>query len=84
VAYDFGVSGNLRKSDLVMWDRQAESWRQQLTGEATVGDLAGKRLGFMPAAIIAWSDFREAHPEGRVLSRETGFDRYCGTNPYSG
>ena len=32
---DFGVSGNLRHSDLVMWDRQTESWWQQLTGRAS-------------------------------------------------
>ena len=41
VVYDFGTSGNLRNSDLVMWDRQTESWWQQLTGEAIVGELAG-------------------------------------------
>jgi hypothetical protein len=39
--FDFGVSGNLRNSDLVMWDRQTQSWWQQLTGEAIVGELAG-------------------------------------------
>ena len=47
VVYTFGTSGNLRNSDLVMWDRQTESWWQQFTGEAIVGVLTGKRLSFL-------------------------------------
>jgi hypothetical protein len=39
--YDFGTTGNLRHSDLVMWDRQTESWWQQFSGEAIVGELTG-------------------------------------------
>ena len=85
VVYDFGTSGNLRNSDLIMWDRQTESWWQQLTGEAIVGELTGKRLTFLPSAIISWEDFKAAHPEGQVLSRNTGFpDRSYGRNPYVG
>ena len=51
--YDFGTSGNVRKSDLVMWDRQTESWWQQITGEAIVGALTGTRLTMLPATIVA-------------------------------
>lgn len=80
----FGTSGNLRRSDLVMWDRQTESWWQQVTGEAIVGELTGTQLDLLPAPIVAWETFREAHPGGRVLSRETGFDRPYGRNPYVG
>lgn len=80
----FGTSGNLRRSDLVMWDRQTESWWQQVTGEAIVGRLTGTQLDLLPAPIVAWETFREAHPDGRVLSRETGFDRPYGRNPYVG
>jgi hypothetical protein len=69
---DFGTSGNLRMSDLVMWDRQTESWWQQITGEAIVGDLTGVRLTFIPAQVLAFEDFAEAFPEGLVLSRDTG------------
>ena len=50
---DFGTSGNLRNSDLVMWDRQTESWWQQFTGEAIVGRMAGTKLKFLPAPIIS-------------------------------
>ena len=82
--HTFGVSGNLRNSDLIMWDRQTETWWQQLTGEGIVGEQAGKQLTFLPAPIISWSDFKAAHPEGEVLSRETGFRRRYGENPYVG
>jgi hypothetical protein len=81
---DFGTTGNLRNSDLVMYDRQTESWWQQFGGEAIVGKLTGKELRQLPASIVAWEDFRRAHPEGKVLSRDTGFGRPYGENPYSG
>ena len=80
----FGTSGNLRNSDLVMYDRQTESWWQQFSGEAIVGDLTGQQLKFLPATIVSWSDFKNEHPEGEVLSRETGFNRRYGSNPYVG
>ena len=66
VTYDFGTSGKLRISDLVMWDRQTESWWQQFTGEGIVGKLAGKRLTFLPAAIVSYADFKSAYPQGKV------------------
>jgi len=84
VVYDFGVSGNLRFSDLIMWDRQTESWWQQLSGDSIVGQLAGSKLTFLPASIISFADFAEAHPDGLVLSRDTGFQRPYGQNPYVG
>lgn len=78
----FGVSGLLRNSDLVMWDRQTESLWQQITGEGIVGELAGKQLAFVPVTIVSWKTFREQYPDATVLSRETGFERSYGTNPY--
>ena len=84
VVYDFGVTGNLRNSDLIMWDRQTESWWQQITGEAIVGELAGQRLTFIPAPIVAWNDFMESNPNGLVLSTDTGFDRNYRSSPYFG
>ena len=82
--HDFGTTGNLRYSDLVMYDRQTESWWQQATGEAIVGDLLGTHLRFLPAQIVSLGAFAEAHPDGDVLSRETGFLRDYGQNPYAG
>ena len=82
--YDFGVSGNLRYSDLVMYDRQTESWWQQITGRAIVGELTGKKLTAIPAAMVSFADFRSTHPKGQVLSRDTGFLKPYGRNPYLG
>lgn len=81
---EFGTSGLLRHSDLVMYDRTTETLWQQFTGEAIVGDLVGKQLTFLPSALVSFDDFREAHPDGRVLSRETGYSRPYGENPYAG
>ena len=82
--YTFGTSGLLRNSDLVMWDRQTESLWQQITGEAIVGELTGEQLTFLPASIVAWAEFQRAFPNGTVLSRDTGFRRPYGENPYVG
>ena len=80
----FGTTGNLRKSDLVLWDRQTQSWWQQLSAEAVVGTLSGERLEVLPSQTLSWADVRRSFPQGDVLSRETGFDRDYGRNPYVG
>ena len=81
---DFGVSGNLRNSDLVMYDRQTESWWQQFGGRALVGDLAGMRLRQLASRIVSWEQFKREHPNAEVLTRETGAPRSYGSNPYVG
>jgi hypothetical protein len=80
----FGTTGNLRHSDLVMWDDRTESWWQQLTAEAVVGELTGTRLQVLPSQTLSWADFKARHPNGDVLSRDTGHDREYGANPYAG
>lgn len=67
----FGTSGMLRKSDLVMWDRQTQSFWQQITGEALAGDFAANEtvLEQLPSSIIAWETFADAYPNGQVLGR---------------
>lgn len=81
---DFGVSGNLRNSDLIMYDRQTHSWWQQFTGEGIVGRYAGGQLEHLPSLLVSFADFRAAYPDGRALSRDTGFARQYGRNPYVG
>ncbi|MEW6582455.1 MAG: DUF3179 domain-containing protein [Actinomycetota bacterium] len=81
---DFGTTGNLRNSDLVMYDRQTETWWQQFGGEAIVGELTGTRLARVPARILSAREFREQHADGGVLSQDTGYDRPYGRNPYTG
>lgn len=67
-----------------MWDRQTGSWWQQITGEAIVGEFTGRQLQMLPATIVAWEAFAGQFPHGQVLSRDTGFDRNYGDNPYVG
>jgi hypothetical protein len=67
-----------------MYDRQTESWWQQFGGEGVVGRYAGARLRVLPARIVGWRSFRAAYPDGLVLSRETGYSRPYGENPYAG
>jgi hypothetical protein len=81
---DFGTTGRLRYSNLIMYDRQTETWWQQATGQAIAGELTGAQLAFRPASIIAWADFKANYPDGKVLSRDTGFSRPYGDNPYVG
>lgn len=85
---DFGTTGRLRQSDLVMYDRQTESWWQQAVGEAIVGSLTGEVLEMIPANTLGWDRARRLYPDIEVLSRDTGFPGYAasgryGQNPYS-
>jgi len=81
---EFGTTGMLRNSDLVMYDRRTESWWQQITAEAVVGDQTGAKLDVVPSQILSWGELQRLHPEAQVLSRETGVDRDYGTSPYGG
>ena len=78
----FGTSGRLYQSDLVMYDRQTESLWPQIEGRAVAGVLTGSELRVLPASVVSWEQWRTAHPDGWVLSRQTGFDRQYGANPY--
>jgi Protein of unknown function (DUF3179) len=79
---DFGTSGKLYKSDLVMYDRQSHSLWAQMEGRAIVGQRAGTRLRPVPANTVAFEDWKAAYPHGTVLSRHTGHRRSYGVNPY--
>ena len=81
---DFGTTGRLRYSNLIMYDRQTETWWQQATGHGIAGQYAGSQLEFYPANIISWDEFRGNYPDAQVLSRDTGFSRAYGRNPYAG
>lgn len=82
-ARTFGVSGLLRMSDLIMYDHQTESLWQQITGEAIVGADIGRRLTFLPSQTVSWQEFRDAFPEGLVLSINTGYVRNYGGSQYT-
>lgn len=81
---DFGTSGMLYNSALVMYDRQTESLWSHFTGEAITGHLTGATLDVIPVQTVSWEAWHGAHSDGLVLSRDTGFSRDYGRNPYPG
>jgi len=79
----FGVSGKLRHSDMVMYDRQTQSWWQQAVGQGIVGEMAGVDLRQLPTWMESWEQFRARNPRGLVMA-EPAFSRAYGRNPYAG
>ncbi len=79
---DFGTTGKLRNSDLVMYDRQTESWWQQFLGQAIVGELTGKILTMLPSRLESFANFRKRAPQGKVLVPNNPGMRNYGANPY--
>jgi len=79
---DFGTSGSLYQSALVMYDRQTESLWTHFTGEGAVGHYAGARLDLIPVQTLSFEEFAALHPDGLVLTRDTGASRDYGVNPY--
>ncbi len=79
----FGVTGKLRNSDMIMYDRETESWWQQAVGEGIVGHHLGVGLTALPAWTESWLEFSERNPDGLVMAMP-GHSRPYGTNPYRG
>ncbi len=77
----FGVSGKLRHSDMIMYDRETESWWQQAIGEAIVGALTGTELQSLPSWMESWDAFISRNPDGLVMAQPE-FRRNYGANPY--
>ncbi len=81
---DFGTSGALTQSSMVMYDRQTETLWTHFDGRAVAGELTGARLELLSAPVVSWASFRDAFPDALVLSRDTGHERDYGRNPYPG
>jgi len=77
----FGVSGKLRNSDMIMYDRETESWWQQAIGESIVGELTGTELVSLPSWMESWEVFAARNPDGLVMDMPN-FGRNYGANPY--
>lgn len=80
---EFGNTSALYNSDMVMYDRQTFSYWFQVGGDAIVGDLTGKRMEVLPTHFMRWSEWREAYPDSKVLSRDTGFPRPYERDPFT-
>ena len=82
--HNFGVSGLLYQSDLLMYDRETESLWSQIEARAVTGAHIGRRLKMRRSRIVQWKAWREAHPNTTVISRKTGYQRDYGRSPYQG
>jgi len=79
---EFGTSGKLWNSNLVMYDRKTDSLWSQILGEAIVGEMTGAKLMVLPSDMVRFGDWRKLNPSGEVLSRDTGAIRFYGQDPY--
>ena len=79
---EFGTSGKLYNSNLVMYDRLTDSYWSQALGKAITGELTTQELKIIPFDVISWGDWISLHPETLVLTTETGHVRAYGVDPY--
>ncbi len=79
---EFGTSGKLYNSNLVMYDRKTDSYWSQIDGKAIVGELTGRELKEISIDTVSWREWKKEHPDSGVLSQQTGFSRSYGTDPY--
>ncbi len=79
---EFGTSGKLYNSNLVMYDRKTNSYWSQIEGLAIVGELTGTKLKPISIDTVVWRDWKKEHPDSEVLSQDTGYIRPYGKDPY--
>jgi hypothetical protein len=83
-ATDFGVSGLLYNSDVLLYDRATESLWSQILGKAIAGPRVGMTLRAVPVSHTTWRDWLQKYPSTRVLSDDTGYARDYRRDPYAG
>jgi hypothetical protein len=79
---EFGTSGKLYNSNLVMYDRLTDTYWTQIDGEAIVGELTGRKLTPVSIDTVTWREWKAVHPDSEILSQETGYSRSYGRDPY--
>ncbi len=79
---EFGTSGKLYNSNLVMYDRSSKSLWSQALGEGIVGKYAGIKLEKLPFDVAYWKDWKKIYPQSKILSKDTGSARPYGADPY--
>jgi hypothetical protein len=79
----FGTSGKLFNSNLVMYDRKTNSYWQQIDGKAIVGPQVGKELQELSVDTVPWRDWKKFHPNSKVLSKNTGYVRNYASDTYA-
>ncbi len=79
---EFGTSGKLWNSNLVMYDRKNDGYWSQILGQSIVGPNAGEYLPVLPSDQLRFGEWKAQNPDGKVLSRDTGATRFYGRDPY--
>ena len=82
--HNFGVSGLLYNSDVLLYDRETQSLWSQLLMKAISGPLKDTALPLIPLEHTTWADWRKRHPDTLVLSTDTGHRRDYDRDPYAG
>jgi len=82
VVVEFGTSGKLYNSNLVMYDRTTKTLWSQALAEGIVGKYAGTKLQRVPFDVAYWKEWKQLYPDSKVLSRDTGSNRPYGADPY--
>jgi len=81
---EFGVSGLLYNSDVLLYDRQTESLWSQLMLQAISGPMRGRKLQMLPLVHTSWAEWRAEHPDTLLLSRDSGYSKDYDRDPYAG
>ncbi len=81
-AVEFGTSGKLYNSNLVMYDRKTDTYWSQIDGLAILGELTGAKLTQVSVDTVVWRDWKANYPTAQVLSQDTGYSRNYGRDPY--
>ena len=79
---EFGTSGKLYNSNLLMYDRLTDSYWSQGLGTAVTGKFVGYDLKLVPFDLISWGDWKTLYPNTLVLTTDTGHLRSYATDPY--
>ncbi len=80
---NFGVSGKLYESNLLMFDNKTESLWSQALGEAVAGHYTGKQLRLFNSFVISFDEVERNFPDALILNQKTGFDRNYSQHPYT-
>lgn len=81
---EFGTTGKLHNSDLIMYDRLTETWWQQYNGTGIVGALTGKKLNVIPSRLESLHLFKQRFPNGSIMAPPARLTSRYGSNPYDG
>ena len=81
---EFGVSGLLFNSDVLLYDRQTNSLWSQIMSKAISGKFKGKMLKQLNLEHTTWINWKNKHPDTLVLSTKTGHSRNYQLSPYRG